>query len=61
MTVYVITNVESGWDCVRGVFQKKSDAFEHILQDSYNDKLSETELEKLVDDTPNIIHTEQLN
>lgn len=24
--VYVITNVESGWDCVRGVFYQKQDA-----------------------------------
>lgn len=30
--VFVITNVESGWDCVMGVYYKKEDAIKYCAE-----------------------------
>ncbi len=47
--IYVVTDAEAGWDCVRGVFTTKELAYKSILRDEFNDKLSEKELDDLVE------------
>lgn len=34
MTVYVITDVEAGWDCVYGVFYKREDAIDYCKDEN---------------------------
>lgn len=56
--VYVITNTEAGWDCVRGVYSTWRLAVKRILGDDYNENLSDKELESILDDKyeTNVIH-----
>jgi len=47
--IYVVTDAEAGWDCVRGVFTTKELAYKYILDDEFSDELDEIELDKLVE------------
>lgn len=56
MNVFIITNAESGWDCVRGAFLEKDDAVafcadrDGVAPEDWN-----------ADDSMNIIHEETLD
>jgi hypothetical protein len=51
MRVYVVTDVESGWDCVRGVYKTRRDALESIVYDDLDtSKMSDKELINLIED-----------
>jgi len=53
MNVYVVTNPESGWDCVRGVYKTKRDAMlskldNYIHENNVDvDSLSDEDIKKL--------------
>ena len=53
--VYVVTNVEDGWDCVRGVYTTEELAKDYLRQCG----VSEEEIEN--DESTYIIHKETLN
>lgn len=57
-TVYVVTNLESGWDCVRDVYIRKDDAIEYCAE--REDKTPE-EWEKDQDRSRFVIHTKTLH
>lgn len=71
--VYVVTNVEAGWDCVRGVYSTYESLLEYFLEiyeddedDEDSDGITEnTTLDELEDflchiDSRSIIHYEYL-
>lgn len=70
-TVYVVTNVEAGWDCVRGVYSTYESLLDYFLERYEDDKdgdgiTENTTLDKLEDflqknDSRNIIHYKRLN
>jgi len=70
-TVYVVTNVEAGWDCVRGVYSSYESLLDYFLEryedDEDGDGITENttldELENFLqkNNTRNIIHCERLN
>ena len=60
-TVYVITNTELGWDCVKGVYKTKNSALDSLRDEIENsENMSYKELESEIDDTCNIIHQTEL-
>jgi hypothetical protein len=70
MEVYVVTNVEAGWDCVCGVYSSLmglkeffADRMESIsrLSEEELDKMSLDGLEEMVEGSAYIIHCETLH
>ena len=61
MIVYVLTNLESGWDCVSGVYSVQEDALRYIGS-FYEENLSLAQLEALYEtgDTQFVIHEKVL-
>lgn len=53
MKVYVVTNVESGWDCVRGVYTNK-ESVEKYVRNVMEDKLAD------LDGAMDVIHEKTL-
>lgn len=45
MKVFVVTNVEAGWDCVRGVFGSFKSLANHLLEDRFD----EDEIDKMIE------------
>lgn len=39
MIVYIVTDVEAGWDCIMGVFYKKQDAEDYLVYSKGLDRL----------------------
>lgn len=60
--VYVVTNVEMGWDCVCGVYTDKVDAIRRCFGDNEAD-LSYEEMESLINncDTSYVVHYKTLS
>lgn len=58
MKVYVLTNLESGWDCVSGVYKDYKDALRYIGDCEGLVDPTDEELEDLYDtgDTQFVIH-----
>lgn len=58
--VYVVTNVEMGWDCVCGVYEKLDDAYRSCF--SYNPlNLTLDQMEAMVEDgdTSYVVHAKK--
>jgi len=61
MTVYVLTDAEAGWDCVRGVFQTERGAMLSVLEGDYRDKTDSDIKDEFCKAFPYfIIHKQQL-
>lgn len=62
MIVYVLTNLESGWDCVSGVFADRNDALRYIGQYESCSNYSISMLDSLYEtgDTQFVIHEKVL-
>ncbi|UOL48454.1 hypothetical protein QGX12_gp031 [Pseudomonas phage Kremar] len=61
-TVYVVTGLELGWDCVCGVHRTFESALRYIFNDVEHKDMTVDELEELYDegDSSYIIHDERL-
>lgn len=61
-TVYVVTGLELGWDCVCGVYRTFESALRYIFQEPEHKTMTVEELEELYDegDSSYIIHDERL-
>lgn len=61
--VFVVTNPEAGWDCVRGVYSSKRQALEDKLDDEDYDVSNKTdaELEERLDEKGYILHDTSLD
>ena len=62
MIVYVLTNIESGWDCVSGVYADRDDALRHIGESEDFSDFSIDQLNSLYEtgDTQFVIHEKVL-
>jgi hypothetical protein len=59
--VYVVTNVEMGWDCVCGVYQSEESAYRHCFHDNDDGLTLEEIIEKVDDgDTSYVISAQRL-
>jgi hypothetical protein len=56
MTVHVVTNnIESGWDCVSGVFYTLKDAEDYIIEDNLSEDATGEDREEYLDNSMYII------
>lgn len=60
--VYVVTNIEMGWDCVCGVYKTNEGALRHIFPDAEHAEMTEDELEDLYNNENEccVIHCKRL-
>ena len=60
--VYVVTDIEMGWDCVCGVYKTYEGALRHIFPDPEHQEMTVGELEDLYNDANEccIIHEKRL-
>ena len=59
MKIYVVTNVENGWDCVVGVFKTREKAIDY-LREGDDEEIAKLTDQQWLDDTSYIIHEERL-